>query len=205
MRPALVILVGLSSLLATGQSVSNRYSKLSGPEKWWVITHPFKARKALQVSLNVLEVTDSIRKTGLIGFDNAGGHLDAFKHSYWSYSLALEIGERAAVNLGKAHEKGNYKTFKKGKSEDGILPDKASSEMDSFNNQQGITLARNQEKTYTVASIDKVLELLRTGQLKIIAKKNDQYLDCDDFVIDMDKYKGTWENPKCLVNSNIGL
>ena len=52
-----------------GQSNSNRFSSLSSPEKWWIVWHPFKAKKALEASLMALEITDSIKKEGIIGMD----------------------------------------------------------------------------------------------------------------------------------------
>tara|TARA_R110002073_G_scaffold57778_4_gene146699 strand:+ start:112056 stop:112466 length:411 start_codon:yes stop_codon:yes gene_type:complete len=110
------------------------FSKLSPPEKSWVVFHAFKAKKAYSISLEAERVKDSMNGHASVGSDPNGGKLDAFKHSYWMARLTQNIGKNAAHSLGEAHEKGNYKTYKKRKLEDGFLPDKQSSEMDLFNN-----------------------------------------------------------------------
>ena len=73
----------------------------------------------------------------VVGKDNNGGKLDAFKHSYWMARLTQGIGKRAAFRLGKAHEKGNYQTYQRRRLEDGLLPDKPSTDMDLYNNNIG--------------------------------------------------------------------
>ena len=52
--------------------------------------------------------------------------------------LNQEIGKSAARSLGKAHEKDNYRQFKDQLLEDGVFPDKISSEMDLINNNVGL-------------------------------------------------------------------
>ena len=126
----ITILFLILSLQLIGQTKKNGFSSLSSPEKWWVVCHPFKAKKALEVSLRALLVTDSIKKTNTIGVDINGGKLDAFKHTFWMANLSHHIGEKASLKLGEAHEKGNYRSFLRGHPEDGFLPDKVSSYMD---------------------------------------------------------------------------
>ena len=187
---------------SSAQSTESRFSKLSGPEKWWVIWHPLKAKRALNVSLEVLRVTDSISKAGSIGHDRNGGKLDAFKHCYWIAFMTVEIGERAALKLGEAHEKGNYETFKKGKLEDGFLPDKSSSEMDLFNNKMGAELSRNKIQATNLQLINGVIEMIESGDLRILKKENATFLTCKGQVIASDELKGKWINDKCLIPSN---
>lgn len=62
-------------------------------KKWWVIWHPFKAKKALEISIDTKRVSDSIRKTNLLDGDYAGGQIDAFRHAYWMARLRIEIGK----------------------------------------------------------------------------------------------------------------
>lgn len=181
------------------QQVDSGFSSLSSPEKWWVIWHPFKAKKALTASLSTLEVTDSIKKTGLIGTDINGGQLDAFKHTYWMVVLSNSIGPKAAISLGKAHEKGNYNTFKKGGKEDGYLPDKASSDMDLYNNQAGIDLYHQHVEESDNIMIQLVLDALYRGELRMIKKEGSHFLNCNGFTIDPSHLIGTWENEKCLI------
>ena len=184
------------------QSAESRFSKLSGPEKWWVIWHPLKAKRALNISLEVLRVTDSISKAGSIGHDINGGKLDAFKHSYWMALMSMEIGETAALKLGKAHEKGNYETFKKGKLEDGFLPDKPSSDMDLFNNQMGAELSRNKIQLTNLQLMNALIEMIESGELRILKKENSTFLTCNGQVITDEELKGKWFNDKCLIPSN---
>ncbi len=122
------------NLESYSQSKTKQFFKLSTPEKCWVVFHPFKAKRAFYIMQDALKTTDSISKTNLIGNDLNGGQLDAFKHSYWMARSTQKIGGRASIKLGKAHEKGNFRSFKKGKKEDGFLPDQPSSEMDLYNN-----------------------------------------------------------------------
>ena len=184
------------------QSAESRFSKLSGPEKWWVIWHPLKAKRALNISLEVLRLTDSVSKTGSIGHDRNGGKLDAFKHSYWIAVMSVEIGETAALKLGEAHERGNYDTFKKGKLEDGFLPDKPSSDMDLFNNKMGAELSRNKNLLTTLQLMDGVIRMIESGDLRILKKEDATFLTCDGQVIADDELKGKWINDKCLIPSN---
>jgi hypothetical protein len=185
-----------------GQDKRASFWNLSSPEKWWVIWHPFKAKNALEASLKTLRVTDSIHNLGVVGTDISGGRLDAFKHAYWMALLSRRIGEKAAVKLGKAHEKGNYRTFLKGRTEDGSLPDKASSDMDHFNNKAGLDIYRKNPKADETALAALVIKSLLSGELMIIKKQGNTYLTCEGIPIQAEKLRGTWENDKCLVPSD---
>ena len=182
--------------------MKKEFSSLSSPEKWWVFWHPFKAKKALEVSIRTLSITDSIKKTGSIGMDINGGKLDAFKHCLWMVTLSNKIGEKAALKLGRAHEKGNYHSFLEGNLEDGYLPDKVSSDMDLFNNKIGAKHSRNYSISTEEEFIHLTLELLDQGALRIIKKEGDIFLSCQGEKIPEASLLGTWENSKCLVPSN---
>ena len=178
------------------------FSSLSGPEKWWVIGHPFKVKKALSISLRTIQVRDSIKGSGIIGSDDNGGKLDAFKHTLWMAVLTQKIGSKSALKLGKAHEKGNYKSYLKGDPEDGVLPDKAASDMDLFNNEQGMRIASSNPEATEIQLISIILDELRTGSLRIIKKERGIFLTCEGETIPKEKLIGTWENDKCLIPSN---
>lgn len=185
------------------QNNQSRFSTLSRPEKWWVICHPLKAKKALDATLNTLHKTDSIKKTGVIGTDSSGGRLDAFKHAYWLAELSRQIGERAALSLGEAHEKGNYRDFLEGNLEDGALPDKASSDMDLYNNRVGARIHQRHPAANEREIVKLVLTSLKTGELRIIKKENTVYLTCEGEPISKKDLNGKWENSKCLIPSNL--
>ena len=179
------------------------FSKLSKPEKTWVVFHPFKAKKAYAVSLEAEGITDSIKKKKTIGVDVSGGQLDAFKHSYWMARLTQNIGKSSAYRLGKAHEKGNYQTFKKRQLEDGILPDKPATDMDLFNNRVGISIGRQKQITSKNKLIQTVLDSVKLGKMRVLLKdKKGNFLDCQHKKIPLDSLKHKWNTKKCLVPSN---
>jgi len=186
------------------QNLSGKFKKLSRPEKCWVYFHPFVAKKAFLTTRQVRADVDSVKRSGIIGTDQNGGKLDAFRHSYWMLSLSLSIGSRKALKLGKAHEKGNYLEFKKHRPEDSILPDSVSSEMDLRNNAAGIASAGNCRTFRSKSEVQNViLKALEHGDLFIIKKdRQGNYLYCDKTFIDMNFWQGKWNIPKCLVASN---
>ncbi|OSY88966.1 hypothetical protein WH52_04705 [Tenacibaculum holothuriorum] len=196
-------LLFLVSIGSFGQTNWQKFKNLSGPKKMWVFFHPFKAKKALNVSREANRVSDSIKNSPLLDKDGAGGQVDAFRHAYWMACLRQEIGESAARSLGKAHEKENYQTYKKRKLEDGVIPDKVSSEMDLFNNEIGLSLAIKGNKTSQKGLVYRIINAIKSGKLRVIKKdKKGRFLTCDGALISKEKLKGKWENDKCLVKSN---
>src|SRR4030066_2385145 len=119
-RVFIIILIFLSSQISA-QSNWEKFWKLSTTHQIWVVTHPFKAKKASEISMEATKVSDSVAKTDLLDKDSTGGQVDAFRHAYWTARLQQEIGKQAAISLGKAHERDNYRTFKKKQTEEGIL------------------------------------------------------------------------------------
>lgn len=187
--------------LVSQESVCKSFKKLSCPEKSWVVFHPFVAKKALNISLESRKVTVIIKQQQLLKGEGNGDQLDAFRHTYWMALLSLEIGAKKAKKLGVAHEKGNYRQFKKGKTEDGALPDKIASEMDLQNNDLGIALAKTEspEKLKEL-----VAEKIKSGEAKIVKKdQSGNFLDANGQIIPIEELKGKWENRKVLVNSDF--
>jgi len=189
-----------------GQSNQLRksYKKLSRPEKWWVVSHPFIAKKAFLITEYSLTVTDSLKKSGKFDDDISGGQIDAFKHMSWMAFLTQKIKWKKCRRLGIAHEKGNYisfkKNFKKGKKTN---HDKVSSEMDLWNNDVGIRIGLENKET-PKKELQKIIILaILSGEGKIIKKNsNSDFLDCEDQIIFPDSIVGRWENEKCLVSSD---
>lgn len=198
MKKFLLIVFLLSSFSSFSQSNWQQFKKLSSPKKTWVIFHPFKAKRALEISKEANRVADSIKKSPLLDGDAAGGQVDAFRHAYWMARLRKEIGKNAARSLGKAHEKENYQTYKERKLEDGVVPDKISSDMDLFNNEVGLSISSTKK-----GLVYKIINLIHKGKLKVIKKDaNGNFLTCDGLIIPPDSLKGKWVNNKCLVHSN---
>lgn len=198
-----IILLFCVFLSGYSQSNFKKFKKLPTSKKWWVIFHPFKAKKALRISLEANRISDSIKNSNLLDGDHAGGQVDAFRHAYWMARLKEEIGISAARSLGKTHEKDNYRMFKKRKLEEGVLPDEISSEMDLFNNEIGLSLTTRGVKTPKKGLIYRVINAITAGKMKIIKKdKKGLFLTCDNVIIKANSLKGKWKNEKCLVNSN---
>ena len=203
MKKVVFLFCFLVSVLSFSQTNSERFFKLSGPIKSWVLFHPFKARKSLEISKETNRVSDSIKKTNLLDGDASGGQVDAFRHAYWMARLRQEIGKSAAKKLGKAHEKDNYLTYKKRKLEDGVVPDEISSEMDLYNNEQGLKLICKKSKTPKNGLIFRIVNAIKAGEMKIIKKdQKGNFLTCDNKIISSSALKGKWKNNKCLVSSN---
>jgi len=191
------------SLFVNSQSNVSKFKELSAPKKWWVVFHPFKAKKTLRISKQVIKVADSISKTSTLDGDKSGGQVDAFRHAFWMASLRLEIGKPAARSLGKAHEKENYQYFKDNKLEDGIIPDKASMDMDLYNNDVGLSLVKKKEEILRKTLVIRVINAIKEGKMKIIKKNNEkEFLTCENSKIEKESLKGKWINNKCLIPSN---
>ena len=184
------------------QSNFKKFLKLSKPLKGWVALHPFKAKKALLISEEAIRISDSIAKTNVLDGDVSGGQVDAFRHAFWMARLHQELGKSAARTLGKAYEKENYLTFKKNKLEDGFVPDKISSEMDLWNNEQGIKLTTKGSEISKNGLIFRVINAVLEGKMKIIKKdKKGNFLNCKNQIITSEEIKGKWKNNKCLITS----
>lgn len=186
------------------QSSVKQFFNLPRPEKCWVLTHPFKAKKAYRISMEARHKADSLAKTNTLDKDANGGQVDAFRHSYWQARLSCELSPKAALKLGKAHEKGNYIQYKKHRKEDGSIPDKISSDMDLFNNKVGVYLA-DSANTCSPKELERiVIEAVKNGKMKIILKnKQGDFLDCNYNIIPPDSLKHKWINNKCLVRSDV--
>ena len=188
------------------QSNWQRFKQLLPAQKTWVILHPFKAKKAYKISLEATNVSDSIAKTHLLDGDVTGGQVDAFRHAYWMARLNQEIGKSAARSLGKAHEKDNYRQFKDQLLEDGVFPDKISSEMDLINNNVGLNYTKKRKPYPKDGLIYRIVNEILAGELRILKKdKEGNYMSCTGKILDSEELKINWTNNKCLVPSNLSL
>jgi hypothetical protein len=198
-----VVFFLIISLTINAQSNHQNFFKLSGPAKKWAALHPFKAKKALIISLDAKRIADSIQKTNLLDGDASGGQVDAFRHAFWMARLRQQLGKTTAKTLGKTHEKENYIVFKKQRFEDGNIPDEVSSKMDLWNNNQGLLLTVKGSKISKKGLIFKVINAIRAGKMKIIKKDSQgRFLTCEGNTIHKNELKGRWKNNKCLVISD---
>ena len=186
------------------QTKPKNFFDLSRPAKNWVVFHPFKAKRALKISLEAQRISDSIKQTNLLDGDSDGGQVDAFRHAFWMARLHQEIGLSAARSLGKKHEKENYLTFKKNQLENKSVPDKIASTMDLHNNEEGLKLTTKGIKVPINGLVFRVINAIKRGDMKIIKKdKNGKSLTCNGKKIPKETLIGKWKNNRCLVASNI--
>lgn len=202
---SLYLSILIPSLNAQKYNLFKEFKNISRPEKWWVIFHPFIAKKTLYLTKESLWSADSLKKTDILDGNISGGQVDAFKHSYWMALLTQSFKWRKAWKLGKAHEKGNYITFKKGiKRGKENLPDKISSEMDLWNNLKGIEIGLDNKNSSRTQLQEIIIDSIQSGNMKKLKKDSSgKFLDCEGNVIPNDSLKGKWINNKCLVPSDF--
>ena len=138
-------------------------TKVSGPELWWAMAHPFIATKAKKISERAIYLTDSIEKIGLLK-DRSGGQLDAFKHAIWMALLAQSVNPKKAKKLGRAHEKYNYKMYHKSRGGG----DSAASKMDLWNNEVGLNIGSSFPDISENKLIEIVITAIKHGEMKFI-------------------------------------
>ena len=63
MKTNISILVIILTTSIYSQSSYKSFFELSGPKRTWVLFHPFKAKKSLEVSKEANKVADSIKKS----------------------------------------------------------------------------------------------------------------------------------------------
>lgn len=187
---------------ADAQTPFRSFRNLTGPEKRWVIMHPFVAKKAHRISREAADTSKAKKNDQRLDGISDGGRLDAFRHAYWMARLTQEIGPRRAYRLGGAHEKGNYHMFRKGREEDGALPDEPSCTMDFLNNDVGIDVGKKNPAADHAELSEIIIRMIEEGKLFVISRDSSgHFLNCKGERIDMTKYRGQWQNPKCVVPS----
>lgn len=206
MKPWLLPVLLLTVQPCTGQSSIRVFFTLSGPEKTWTLLHPFSAQKAWRVTRESRAAVAHHTTHAALDTFHHGGRLDAFRHAYWMARLTQEIGERKARSLGKAHEKGNYRQFRRKQGEDGTVQDSTATLMDLQNNEIGLQLAKAGASTGAVELAGLIIEKIIRGEL-IILKRNAEGMLCTctgHAVVLPAGGKRPWRLPYCLVPSNTG-
>lgn len=201
-------LVFIFSMSINAQSDTKpKTGKVSFPEKRWAVFHPFIAKKARRITNEALIAADSVKKNSTLDGDINGGKVDAFKHSYWMASLSQQIKWRKAFKLGKAHEKGNYKLYKKRKKKGlNTSHDRISQDMDLWNNEQGLEIGLSLKGKELIVIQQTLIDSIQFGKMKIIKKNSQgQYLNCSGQLIPKENLINNWENDKCLMPSNYRL
>ncbi len=191
----------LSHFTLPAQSVFKDFFSLPYPEKCWVLKHAFIAKSVHSLSKEAISVTLSLKTDTLLDGDTNGGQLDAFRHAYWMAIVSQKYGKRRAISLGKAHEKGNYRQFKKNKLEDGTLPDYESSLMDYLNNDVGIEIGTKNIDASKEELKQLIIRQILEGKLYVLKKNSTgNFVDCEGNPIILNEKK--WKTSKCIVPSN---
>ncbi|CAN5196117.1 hypothetical protein BH09BAC5_BH09BAC5_17870 [soil metagenome] len=203
-----IILLLFFPVLLSAQSKSKSFAALSAPEKCWVMAHPFVAKKAFNCTQLARKVTDSLSVNGILK-DGNGGQLDAFRHAFWMSLLVQKMSAHKAEKLGKAHERGNYKDWKKGKEEDNSRADSIMCVMDLYNNTTGIEIGKSyaaDTNSSKKSLTETILLNVRNGKM-VMTKKNAEgfFLDVSGRIIVIAEYDGKWFIPKCIVPSDYKM
>lgn len=197
------VILLLLPLTTFSQTSPLKFQKLSSPEKWWVVTHLFVATKAKRITEEARIASKQMEKDTLLDGDADGGQVDAFRHSFWMARLSQEMCWRKAMKLGMAHEKGNYKNFKKHRYEENTIPDSAASAMDLFNNQIGLETGCMNRAMLQSELRKLLIEKILSGKMKIILKDEQRHsLDCKGIPINMNSDTRKWNIPRCIIDSN---
>lgn len=186
-----------------GCGTVDSFRRLSGPEKWWVVTHPFVAGPARKISAEAKDLSVKMEKDPRLDGDPDGGSVDAFRHAFWMARLSQRMKMKKALGLGRAHEKSNYRKFlKKEADEDGNVPDSVSTAMDLYNNTVGAEYGNAHRTTNKDTLILTLIGMIKGGKLKIISKSPDgRSLDCSGNALTPQQYKDKWRNDRCLIDS----
>lgn len=196
-----LFLVSFLSLSAQDQKMLIKSIKFQ--DKIWVTANINNIKKALIVSNHVLVKMDSLYKTGNFETNVEGSRYDAFRHIYWMYSLAKEIGIDKSRKIGVIYEDYNEYVFLT-KPLSGY--DFAGRTMDEYNNEVGLSLFDKIGKQEKEIVIENIKDLISKGYVKIIAKdKNQNSLDKEGNVIKEEEWKSNWKNNRYLINSNVNL
>ena len=204
MRKAIFLILLLIPLLGkTQKGTLKSFLHLSSAEKRWTIVHPFVAMKAWRITQRTRFVTDSLFRIGIPDRDPSGGKLDAFRHTFWMASLSESIGVRKSLSLGRAHEKGNYRDFKRKRFEEGDIPDKAATDMDLFNNKIGTEIGIALKRTNEKYVVDSILKAISNGKMRVVFKDTlGRSCDSSFIPIPEKEMQGRWNTPRILVPSN---
>ena len=166
-KAALISFLLFPFCLCAQESKWTTFKKLSGPEKKWVLIHPFIAARAHKIT-QMLPPHMEYAKAALKDTAIYGGRLDAFRHSMWMGLLSQKISWKKAVSLGRAHERGNYNDFKKRKT---ISHGKAAVEMDLWNNRMGACIGCANKNASAEDLRNLIITAIKEGRMAVIKEQ----------------------------------
>lgn len=182
----------------SAQKFQKIYESMTFEDKLWVIKNHDKVLRAVDISKSVMKTMDSLDKVNFLGGNKEGGIFDAFRHIYWMYNLSSEVGEECARKVGEIYEGYGEYIFK---TTEMSGYDSVGRQMDLFNNEIGINLAKQSIKKRLVFS--EIRKIIKLGKAKIVKKnQNGEDLDINGEIIPTEEWKKLWNNRRVLVNSN---
>lgn len=178
-------------------------ASLSVNEKCWALFHPIAALKVNKIGKQATHIYNDVASSKQLDAYSNGGQLDAFRHVFYMAAFAQKVKPKKIRKLGIAHEKANYRQFKRGRLEEGEVPDSLSSVMDLSNNEAGLRIG-SQHKATPLNELKKIiLEKILAGEALIMSRnKKGEYLDCSNRVLQQEQLR-QWNVPKCLVSSAL--
>ena len=192
------LLTLLSILKISAQDFQKVFESMSFKDKVWVIKNYDCVLQVMDISMEVMQVMDSLDKEKYLGGNSEGGKFDAMRHIFWMWSLTNEVGEECSRKLGQIYENyGEYVFYTKELS--GY--DSVVKQIDLFKNELGISLSQRQISKELI--FREIEEILNRGEAKVIKKnQNGESLDVKDEIILENEWKSNWNNRRVLVNSN---
>lgn len=163
----LILIVPGDNLKA--QNMFRKFCQLPGPEKVWVLTHPFIAHSAWKYTQSAEQVADSL-KNRYADTTYCDDHWDAFRHCYWMAFLSSRLRPGAVCRLGCAHELSVLKKFTYLQDSQSCLHDSTASYMDLHNNLVGLRIGqKHSDQEHTVIA-QAVFEAVARGQCRQVAR-----------------------------------
>lgn len=155
------------------QDFEKIYRSMSFKDKIWCIQNYDCVLSAIDISINVMQIMDSLNKEKFLGGNSEGGKFDALRHIFWMYSLSSEIEEECSRRIGQIYENYGYYIYS---TIENSGYDSVGMQMDLFNNELGILLSKEEIENSLI--IKRIEEIINSGQAKVI-KKNQNYESLD--------------------------
>lgn len=193
-------LIGINLLFIFPSWAQHSISKY---EFIWALGHPFAAIKIKHNLPKAMCVYKNVKLQKNLDTLEFGGKLDAFRHTYTMAFFARKIKVKKLRKLGIAHEKGNKKSFMKGKMEFNERADSLACEMDLRNNELGFEVGFNNKLLNNEELKELVIIKIKAGNAWYLKRDlSQQYLSCSGTRLNIENYRGIWYVPKCLIKTN---
>jgi hypothetical protein len=169
-------------------------------EFFWSLRHPVAAIKVNQLYKKAAIIYQFQKQISEPDSFSVNGKLDAFRHIFFMAVFAQKIKAQKLIRLGIAHEKANYKQFKRDPKREKVQQDSLSSIMDIKNNLIGIALGRENSTSQLSELRDKVLRYIADEKVFYISRNaKGQYINSNSQEINLSDFDGKWFIPLYLI------